>query len=368
MLTVIECKNYKKIIPINTIEEFKAKLDQIAGKNVKGIMVSSSGFAKRTSNYAESHGIALVRLLDSNKINWDINRTTYTTTKTKEKIDLFNDEMHNGLTNNTTCFSNKNYCFCKYSDNYYNSLSELLSDLGINSNGDNVFIEYFVKKNFVNIRYIKKEKIEDMANKVLLLTNKTDTVENSLDSVVEYIKRKYKVKISEVSDMGMNRNGCQILARFNPRRMTVEICNGLDEHRKRFTIAHEIGHIILHRPYLVSPVSEIDLSINNFNDYILDKDSVKRAEIQANIFAAHLLMPKKIFLYKVAEISHSLDYKPKGSYLIYVDEQPCNLNNFLILTKQLSSVFNVSGQAIEYHLKNFEGLLNDGRKYNWRYN
>jgi Zn-dependent peptidase ImmA (M78 family) len=292
MLTVIECKNYKKLMPIDDIEEFKAKLDQIAGKNVKGIMVSRSGFAKGTLNYAKSQGIALVRLLDSNKINWDINRTTYTTIKTKEKIDIFNNEIYSGLINNIIYFSNQNYCFCKYCDNYYNSLSKLLSSLGINSNGDNAFIEYFVKKNFVNIQYIKREKIEDMTNKILLLTNKTDAFETCLDSVVEYIKRKYKVKINDVSDLGMDRNGNQILARFNPCRMTVEISNDLDEHRKRFTIAHEIGHIILHSPYLTNPVSEIDSSINNFNDYILDNDAIKRAEIQANIFAAHLLMPR----------------------------------------------------------------------------
>jgi Zn-dependent peptidase ImmA (M78 family) len=342
ILTVIECKDYNKLIPVDDIEEFKSKLDQITGKNVKGIMVSRYGFAEGTLKYAKSQGIALVRLLDSNKVNWDINRAIYTTNKTKEKIDMFNDEIHKGLINNIMHSSISNYCFCNHNNNYYNSLSNLLSDLGINNNGDNAFIEYFVKRNFVNIPFIKREKIEDMVNKILRITNKTDAFENSLDKVVEYIKRKYKVKINEVSDLGMDRNGNKILARFNPCRMTIGIYNGLDEHRKRFTLAHEIGHIILHRSYLINPVSEIDFSINKFNDYILDKDAVKHAEIQANIFAAHLLMPKKIFLAKAIEIAISLDYKPKGDYLIYIDEQPCNLNNFIILTKQLSLIFNVS--------------------------
>jgi Zn-dependent peptidase ImmA (M78 family) len=368
ILTVIECKDYKKLIPIDDIEEFKAKLDQIAGKNVKGIMVSRHGFSERTMNYAKSQGIALVRLLDGNKINWDINRAIHTTIKTKEKIDIFNDEIHKGLINNIIYSLNSNYCFCNHYNHYYNSLSDLLLNLGINNNGDNAFIEYFVKRNFINIPFIKREEIEGMANKILLMINKTDAFENSLDRIVEHIKRKYKVKISEISDLGMDRNGNKILARFNPCRMTVEIYNGLDEHRKRFTIAHEIGHIILHRSYLINPVSEIDLSINIFNDYILDKDTGKRAEIQANIFAAYLLMPRKIFLAKAIEIAVSLDYKKKGDYLIYIDEQPCNLNNYIILARQLSFIFNVSKQAIEYHLKSFEGLLKDDRKYNWEYN
>ncbi|MDR1219574.1 MAG: restriction endonuclease [Treponema sp.] len=105
MLTIIECKNYKKLIPVDDIEEFKAefkaKLDQIAGKNVKGIMVSRFGFAEGTLKYAEALGIALVRLSDSNEINWDINRATYNTrTKTKESIEIFNGEIHKGLINN----------------------------------------------------------------------------------------------------------------------------------------------------------------------------------------------------------------------------------------------------------------------------
>jgi Zn-dependent peptidase ImmA (M78 family) len=368
MLIVIECKNYKKLIPVDDIEEFKAKLDQIAGKNVKGIMVSRAGFAEGTLKYAAALGIALVRLSDSNEINWDINRATYATIKTKEKIDIFNNAIYKGLVNNVLHPSNSNYCFCKYHNNYYNSLSALLFDFEIDNNGDNIFIEYFVKKNFANIPYIKKEKIENMVNEILVTINETDALETPLDMVVKYITKKYKVKIYEASDLGMDRNGNQILARFSPRKMTVEIYNGLDEHRKRFTIAHEIGHVILHGSSLINPVSEIDLSINNFNDYILDEDAIKRAEIQANIFAAYLLMPKKIFQTKAVEIAASLGYRPKRNYLIYIDEQPCNFNSFILLTTELSSIFNVSKQAVEYHLKSFDCLIKDDRKYNWRYN
>jgi Zn-dependent peptidase ImmA (M78 family) len=361
LLTVIECKDYGRLVQVEDIEEFKAKLDQIGGKNVKGIMVSRRGFGEVVLNYAKAQGIALARLLDSDKVAWDIYRATYTKIKTKENIDIFNNEMYRGLTNT----SNSNYCFCKYRDNYYNSLSNLLFELEIDNNGDNAFIEYFVKKNFADIPYIKRERIEIKANEVLAATNKADTLETSLDMVIDYIKRKYSVKFNEVSDLGINRNGNRILAQFNPRKMIIEIHSDLDEHRKRFTIAHEIGHVILHSQYLISPVSEIDSSINNFSSYILDKDNTKRMEIQANIFAAYLLMPKKVFRTKTVDIALRLGYKPKGDYLIYIDEQPCNIRNFHILTSYLSSIFNVSRQAVEYHLKSFGGYIKDGRKYNF---
>lgn len=54
--------------------------------------------------------------------------------------------------------------------------------------------------------------------------------------------------------------------------------------RQRFTIAHEIGHIILHH--------EAGESINEVDYRTSDKD-FNRKEFQANAFASALLMPKK---------------------------------------------------------------------------
>jgi Zn-dependent peptidase ImmA (M78 family) len=362
LLTVIECKNYNTTIPVDDIEEFKSKLDQIAGKNVKGIMVTRLGFDQGTVNYAKSNGIALVRLLNTDEINWDVYRTTYTAIKTKDSIERFNNEIQNGLLNNNIERANSNYCFCKYCDNYYNSLSDLLFTLGIRSNSDNVFIEYYVEKNFVNIPYITKEEIENTAKEVLEAINK-ETQETPIDNVITYVAKEYGVKIHEYSSLGFDRNGNQILALFSPQEMTIEIRMQLDEHRKRFAVAHEIGHIILHSPYLINPISEIDSPIA-FKENILDANNIKRAETQANIFAADLLMPRKEFLFQTVERALFLGYKAKNGYFIYVDEQPCNLNNFKALLRSLSKMFNVSMQAVEYHLKSFGGLIKDGRK-NW---
>lgn len=54
--------------------------------------------------------------------------------------------------------------------------------------------------------------------------------------------------------------------------------------RQRFTIAHEIGHIILHH--------EAGESINEI-DYRTSDKNFNRKEFQANAFASALLMPEK---------------------------------------------------------------------------
>lgn len=60
-----------------------------------------------------------------------------------------------------------------------------------------------------------------------------------------------------------------------------------EEGRKRFAIAHEIGHFILH--------GGTQLILCNEDDMYIWKES-KAQEIEANEFAASLLMPQEIFI------------------------------------------------------------------------
>lgn len=60
-------------------------------------------------------------------------------------------------------------------------------------------------------------------------------------------------------------------------------------HRQRFTIAHEIAHLLLHRDYIAQAV-HVD------KDFVINRDEVSASgtdalEIDANTFAAELLMP-----------------------------------------------------------------------------
>ena len=65
--------------------------------------------------------------------------------------------------------------------------------------------------------------------------------------------------------------------------------------RYRFTVAHELGHFFLHFPI----VSEFDPNAGMFAtrwvDHSGDTDQLKRAEWEANWFAAAFLMPSTIF-------------------------------------------------------------------------
>lgn len=97
MLWVCECKDYKNPVPVDDVEEFKAKLNQIAGVNVKGLFATSSAFQSGALNYSRSNGIGLLRLLPSDQI--DIVMYLMTLEGMRRQEELRRVEYKKGLVN-----------------------------------------------------------------------------------------------------------------------------------------------------------------------------------------------------------------------------------------------------------------------------
>ncbi len=105
--------------------------------------------------------------------------------------------------------------------------------------------------------------------------------------------------------------------------------NEKNEKRSRFTIAHELGHFVLHK--------NIPLIIDKGkNDRILFRDSFPTSgefdrEREANAFAASLLMPKFLIDTEIKKVPKDAD-----------------------IVSYLSDKFNVSEQAMSFRLTNLE--------------
>lgn len=65
---VWESKDYKRQVPIDDIEEFHAKLEQIGLHKTKGTVACRNGFQKGAINYARAKGIGLARVLPEGSI------------------------------------------------------------------------------------------------------------------------------------------------------------------------------------------------------------------------------------------------------------------------------------------------------------
>jgi Restriction endonuclease len=68
MLWVCECKDYSGAIPVDDVEEFKAKLDQITGANKKGVMVVSGALQSGALRFARANGIGVIRLMPDDQV------------------------------------------------------------------------------------------------------------------------------------------------------------------------------------------------------------------------------------------------------------------------------------------------------------
>jgi Zn-dependent peptidase ImmA (M78 family) len=104
-----------------------------------------------------------------------------------------------------------------------------------------------------------------------------------------------------------------------------EDCNLSDEGRLNFTLAHEIGHFVLHKKLYEN---------DNFFDFHNETDWVgRRIETQANIFAAMLMMPRKLIYQK---------WQKDFSYIESDHQKIFEMMNF----------FKTSREAMQIRLKN----------------
>jgi Zn-dependent peptidase ImmA (M78 family) len=101
--------------------------------------------------------------------------------------------------------------------------------------------------------------------------------------------------------------------------------------RQRFTIAHELGHLELHRQMITVNV-HVDKSFPALMRDSKAATGTELIEIQANQFAAELLMPRTLVEQSLA-----------GRQFDIEDDKPL---------EELARKFRVSKQAVEYRIRN----------------
>ena len=142
--------------------------------------------------------------------------------------------------------------------------------------------------------------------------------------------------------------------------MIITLSNDLvsDIHRRNFTLAHELGHLYLHKQLL-------ERYNSTFWDYEekfvanLPDDIIKRMEIQANLFASYLLIPQVPFFNEVTRLFKELSITTGR---LYLDYQPCNQLDVYTVLGVISQKFNVSKETAKIRLLNEKLLIIDNRQ------
>ncbi len=342
LLTIIECKNYNKGVPVNDIEEFDSKLKQIGEHNTKGIIVTSSSFQKATINFAINKGIGLIR------INKD-KPCEYINYRTIKRQNILSIDEYKLIDSNTNLEDIE--FLALYGKKQFESIPNLLIELGIIN-------EYFIKPSNIKVPFLTEEQINIEINKLPLHKFYIDDKLEDKD-ICSVLSSIYNVNFNFDNELNIQK-GVLGKITFNPLEIFVtkelkkEIC------RWRFTLAHEIGHLVLHLNILTEYLDEYsdDIQSTLFSqNYPIHYN--KNLEIQANMFASILLLPTIPFL-KFVNKYFKQESVTRG--YLYFDKQSCNIKLVTRLLSEIQLNFGVSKEAAKYRLFYFK-LLKEPKNY-----
>jgi len=359
-IILIECKDYGKNIPVDDIEEFNSKIEQIAGLNAKGIFVSSTALQKGALNYAKSRKIAVIRLLDNDRISWVLTRTAVGQI-TIDHIQRKESTIYHGLTEDNykhDYIDTYGMFGSLYTHSLYILFKELISfEIDLIYKIDELIVVAKKDKSF--LPYMSEEMIKRKAENVLRLISFRNS-ETSIDEILKILEGENKINVIYSDKIGFDILGRDIYATISTNPLEIIISKAITKsiHRLRYTVAHELGHYFLNHFDFLKAERYTEEVFEQYNR--LDQKELKRFEWQANYFASCLLMPEKLFKAKYFLMMENYNILHKKNGILYLDNQKCNLNIFYDITNILKREFNVSRKAVEIRLKGL-GLLEDKR-------
>jgi len=356
LLILIECKNYNHAVPVDDVEEFFQKMQQVSGANVKGILVTTNSFQESCFNFSSSKGIGLVRYYDSKEIKWELMRSP----SALVSLSFAETEWLTALKGLTTQSYQSRYfdCFCYAAAKYTNSLRAFFSNLILVQVEESLKSELAkmivgVDDNRQLVTYREDSDIEDLTQTVLSKVNYKQG-EVSLSTICDYLAETTHLKI--IFEPIEKYDGITLgKLSFNP--LEIRIYRSIHGHeREKFTLAHEIGHHFLkHSKYMRGEqIEEADLEVDEPRE--LGIKDLMRMEWQANYFASCLLLPTKQFAADFFAATGSYGLRDRGFGALFVDEQPCNIQSFFNVTGMLKLKYRVSRQVVKLRLKKL-GLL-----------
>ena len=311
-LLVFECKNHNRKIDNSIYREFVGNLSDYPRSGVRGIMISSVGFTQQVITLAKSDNIGLVVV--SEECDWG-------TIVWRQINNIEQNQFRHKVIIGETSTNYPIVCL----RNQFITIYDLLQQFGL------------PMSKALYIPYMSDDEIREKVNEILKNTSHL-TNENFLKCCISVIASDYKLIFTDMQE--------DCLGKCDFKNHIIAINSNLSQHRQNFTIAHELGHILLH--------SRIIESLYSIEERESDKDAIinesihERMEYQANIFASFLLMPDIPFFTEVNKLFK--EYRINTGQL-YHDNQLCNKRDCTMIVGTLSELFNVSREAVIVRMK-----------------
>lgn len=359
---LVECKNYSNPVPVNDVEEFFAKVQQVASANAKAVMASNAAFQSGTRNYAESKGIGLLRYFDPSEFKWELYRSP--SAGALAAIDGASENVLEGLS--TQSFLSK--VFDLYMQSPKGRLTNSLWDFVGDAIADAALTDAQMqaisnprRRPSTQVPYLEHGEMEERSLRILHNIGYIGG-EVSLDDICARetnckglaVMKKVWIDAAILPNRPLGRIS------FAPLEIVIYEQPVPNAGRDRFTLAHELAHLLLsHSRYISGEFCEdTDFSLQRRDLSVMP--DVARMEYQANFFASCLLMPKAGFVRDFRSLLSEFGISNRGFGELYLDDQPCNYQSYVKITRELMACYCVSRAAASIRLEGL-GLLRDVR-------
>ena len=187
--------------------------------------------------------------------------------------------------------------------------------------------------------YISYEEIERAANTFLSTYNPSRKVPVPIEEIVEI-----KLEISIVPKMGMlSQHGIDAFLSSDLSELYIDHDHYMSQtNRSRFTLAHEIGHYVLHKD-IIRSVS----TLKEWQDYLLGPGTGRAIlEVQSDNFSGCLLMPQP----EIIEEFHVQETIAIEKFKAASIPKPDDKTLVSFIANKIALQFNVSQKAAEIRL------------------
>lgn len=347
LLILIECKNYEHRVPVDDVEEFYAKVQQISPANTKAIVASTNSFQEGAFNFAKSKGIGLLRYFSRDTLEWVLTRSPANLASTN--IVRQSWSKNDCLLSQT--FKSRHFDFyCFLEGDHTNSLTHLCALLARSGASSELHdsldeIEQHFSPKTRLVPYMEQSEIEFRCRALREATGYAGGPVSLGGIIGLYADRGLQVKRTTLEP------GILGTISFDPLVIEIDESQAGDANRARFTLAHEVGHLHLgHDKYLIKDVCR-DSDVEIESPPQIEIKDIGRMEWQANYFASCLLLPTELLASAIRTEARALGVFDRGHGLIYLDEQRCNIEIFYSLTTPIMRQFNVSRSVVKVRLE-----------------
>lgn len=346
LLYLIECKDYSGLVPVSDIEEFIAKIQQVAGYNVKGVFITTGDVQEGGLKLLQNLNFMYIKVTDDqvniilhNKVRNKIIQEDLATKNIQKDIDKL-QEIRNLYEYN--CADKINWDIA-----ILNLLkSELNSKINWEQPGERAQgLEYLSKKLITNLT---EEIINEFDYSILSFGKPFP-----LKQFLKHLTQKYGLKF--VTERVFKKNKAHLNGYYDRKNKTIHINPAIFVNQFAFVCAHEIGHFFLHEKLKMSQ-TDYDTQEDSKYDPQTRKHFFEKEkhwiEWQANYFAGCLLMPQRSLLWQLIKWQENVGLSKRG--YIWLDNQPCNILDFKKAMAILGFIFEVSRAILEIRMADLE--------------